>query len=85
MTWENVYTSVKNFFKAGLSENGVISSKRGVLWYVALVLWTFVHIVVFSSATMTSERDLVINYDFWIIVSGTGMVLGEKFITKTTK
>jgi hypothetical protein len=85
MTFRELYTSAKNFIKAGLSDNGSISSKRGVLWYTAIVIWTFINVSVFLSPTMDKERDSLIFYNFWIIVSGTGMVLGEKFINRTPK
>lgn len=79
MTWNSLYESIKHFIREGLSDSGSISSKRGLLWYVGIVLWTFVHIIVFSRDSMITERNLVIDYDFWIIVSGASLVLGEKF------
>lgn len=79
MTGTELYNSLKAFVKEGLSDSGKISSKRGLLWYVGIVLWSYVHIVVFTRDNMITERNLVIDYDFWIIVSGASLVLGEKF------
>lgn len=79
MFFKNLFISFKNFIKSGLSDSGQISSKRGVLWYVAIILWTYVHLKVFRNVSMVAERASVIEYDFWIIVSATGMVLSEKF------
>lgn len=84
MTFRELYNSAKNFIKQGLSDTGTISSKRTALWYILLV-WTFINLFVFCSPSMTNERDSLIFYNFWIIVSGMGAVLGEKFVNRTPK
>lgn len=66
-------------------KDGILSSKRVILLWVGIVVWTIVHIIVFRSDTMQRERLDLINDDFWLIVSSGGLVLAEKFTKLTHK
>jgi hypothetical protein len=65
-------------------KDGILSSKRVILLWVGIIIWSGVHIVVFKSDTMSRERLDLINDDFWLIVSSGRLVLAEKFTKNNT-
>jgi hypothetical protein len=71
---------MKEFIKSLFSDiDNMASSKRLILLWTGIPIWTFVHIVVFLTAMMTEERATLIMYDFFLIVGALGIVLSEKF------
>lgn len=57
------------------------SSKRILMLWVGLVLWSFVHVVVFWAPKGRFPEELfgtIIMYDFVLIAALAGVVLGEK-------
>lgn len=75
--------SDKSFMKSMLSDvDGTISSKRTVLIWVGIVLWSWVHWQVFHDPKLAAERIAVINDDYWLILGSAGIVLAEKFTNR---
>ena len=71
---------MKEFVKSLFSDvDNMVSSKRMILLWTGLPIWTFVNIMVFVKEIMKEERSTVIMYDFFLIIGGLGIVLSEKF------
>jgi hypothetical protein len=71
---------MKEFIKSLFSDiDNMSSSKRAILLWTGIPIWTFIHIVVFLTAIMSEERATLIMYDFFLIVGALGIVLSEKF------
>jgi hypothetical protein len=71
---------MKDFIKSIFSDiDNMASSKRLILLWTGIPIWTFIHIVVFLTKIMAEERATLIMYDFFLIVGALGIVLSEKF------
>lgn len=68
--------------KSVLSDvDSMSSSKRVVLLWIALVIWSFVHVIVFTAPKDRFPESLpstLIGYDAALIAACLGFVLGEK-------
>lgn len=73
---------MNEILKSILSDvDNMSSSKRIVLLWVAIVVWSFVHVVVFTAPKDRFPADLpstLIMYDAILIMACLGFVLSEK-------
>lgn len=73
---------MNQIIKSILSDvDNMSSSKRIVLLWIAIIIWSFVHVVVFTAPKDRFPSDLpstLIMYDAVLIAACLGFVLGEK-------
>jgi hypothetical protein len=73
---------MNEILKSILSDvDNMSSSKRVVLLWVAIVVWSFVHVIVFTAEKGKFPESLpgtLIMYDFFLIMGALGFVVSEK-------
>ena len=73
---------MKELIKQIFQDNtGQGSSKRLIVLWTGIPIWTFINLMAFLTEGMKEERSTLILYDFLMIVGGLGIVLGEKYLS----